>query len=435
MGKDLLTATEIMALKYKTIIFPTVSNPIFRDTYLYYDLFPQYKNVSVLERKTKTLKRVTSNYYTVEELRSNADIQSVIVGEDTLTKVENQDYDYTITISNTSNPIINVIPVNSLSNVEIIKDTANIVNGTNVNPSVGENIYNVKVISADKSTTTSVKVRVKSQIPVSLKDEIMKTTIITKAPTLTTSSNNTSDASGLYSSTATNTGDATYYFRGAVENNYVKFAGFAWRIVRINEDGTIRIVMQDGINDNTTYNFNSNYNNYSYMYYSNSEAKTTLESWYNNNIGNKQEYSKYVVTGNYYCEQAKTKYQSSWTSGSATMTVYSSYTPDFKCTTDGNGKGLVNSSVGLIAYDEVVYAGGYYNVANGYYYLHNSNTFWAISTSGLNSANAYIVYINGRGTITNNSVTNTHTIRPVLNLKVDTMVVGTGTSTDPFVVS
>ena len=71
MGKELLTVTEIISLKYKTIIFPTVSNPIFRDTYLYDDLFPIYKNVEVLDRKTKVLKRITSNYYTVEELRRN----------------------------------------------------------------------------------------------------------------------------------------------------------------------------------------------------------------------------------------------------------------------------------------------------------------------------------------------------------------------------
>lgn len=45
MGKELLTVTEIISLKYKTIIFPTVSNPIFRDTYLYSDLCPIYKNV------------------------------------------------------------------------------------------------------------------------------------------------------------------------------------------------------------------------------------------------------------------------------------------------------------------------------------------------------------------------------------------------------
>lgn len=71
MEKELLTVTEIISLKYKTIIFPTVSNPIFRDTYLYSDLFPIYKDVEALDRKTKVLKRITSNYYTVEELRRN----------------------------------------------------------------------------------------------------------------------------------------------------------------------------------------------------------------------------------------------------------------------------------------------------------------------------------------------------------------------------
>lgn len=76
MGKELLTVTEIIALKYKTIIFPTVSNPIFRDTYLYSDLFPEYKNVEVLDRETKVLKRITSNYYTVEELRKNYDVRN-----------------------------------------------------------------------------------------------------------------------------------------------------------------------------------------------------------------------------------------------------------------------------------------------------------------------------------------------------------------------
>ena len=78
---------------------------------------------------------------------------------------------------------------------------------------------------------------------------IFKNSIL--VPIARSSSNNTNDLNGLYKSTATNTGDATYYFRGAVENNYVKFAGQTWRIVRVNEDGTIRIIMQDGINNNT----------------------------------------------------------------------------------------------------------------------------------------------------------------------------------------
>ena len=34
----------------------------------------------------------------------------------------------------------------------------------------------------------------------------------------------------------------TYYYRGNVTNNYVSFAGFIWRIVRINGDGSIRLI-------------------------------------------------------------------------------------------------------------------------------------------------------------------------------------------------
>lgn len=34
----------------------------------------------------------------------------------------------------------------------------------------------------------------------------------------------------------------SYYYRGKVDNNYVSFAGFIWRIVRINGDGSIRLI-------------------------------------------------------------------------------------------------------------------------------------------------------------------------------------------------
>jgi len=50
---------------------------------------------------------------------------------------------------------------------------------------------------------------------------------------------------GLYSMaddyTAT-TGKQSYYFRGAVPDNYVKFGGFYWRIIRINGDGSLRMI-------------------------------------------------------------------------------------------------------------------------------------------------------------------------------------------------
>lgn len=57
--------------------------------------------------------------------------------------------------------------------------------------------------------------------------------------------NSDTNGKGLYY-TSTNTSDdkISYYFRGEVDNNYVNFAGFYWRIVRINEDGSIRLIYQ-----------------------------------------------------------------------------------------------------------------------------------------------------------------------------------------------
>jgi len=39
----------------------------------------------------------------------------------------------------------------------------------------------------------------------------------------------------------------SYYYRGANNYNYVDFAGFIWRIVRINGDGSVRIILDGGL--------------------------------------------------------------------------------------------------------------------------------------------------------------------------------------------
>ena len=298
---------------------------------------------------------------------------------------------------------------------------------------VGKNILPIRVIAEDGSEKIY-------NVNVTRKDDGInifgkKFEVIDAEPTLTTSSNNTSDASGLYASTETNTGKPTYYFRGNVENNYVSFAGVTWRIVRVNEDGTIRIVMQDGINSNARYAFNSSYNNYTYMYYTNSQAKTQLESWYQTNIGSKADLAKNVASGNYYCEQAKAKYDASWTSGSATMTTYNKYTPDFKCSSDGNGKGVVSANVGLLSYDEVLYAGGYYGKSNNSYYLYNNTYFWTMSPAGFASGRSLVWDVYTSGNIDDYYVNGTYAVRAVLNLTDDTLATGSGTSSDPFVVS
>ena len=262
----------------------------------------------------------------------------------------------------------------------------------------------------------------------SLKSEILAdNTLITATPTLNNTSVNTSDASGLYKMSVTNgfggsDGD-TYYFRGEVSNNYVDFAGMTWRIVRINEDGTIRLILNNGIND-TKYAYKSSNTSYSYVYYSNSDAKTKLQNWYSSNITGAN--ASKVSSGNYFCEAAKVTYPSYPSNiGSATLVSKYNYTPDLKCANDGNSKGKVNASVGLITYDEMVLAGSYSTAdssGNDKYYLYNNTQFWTMSPAGYNSNTAMVWKSEAGGRLSDNNTTVTNYIRPVINLKADTVV-------------
>ncbi len=363
-----------------------------------------------------------------DNLDTTNTLDSITVSDCTLDPVFNSaTTEYSCTVKNNiSSVTVNATATSSKSKVRGLgaKDLA-----------VGKNTLPIRVIAEDGSEKIyNVNITRKQAVQnVSIFGK--KFEVVDAEPTLTTSSNNTSDASGLYASTDTNTGKPTYYFRGNVENNYVSFAGFTWRIVRVNEDGTIRIVMQDGINSNANIAFNSNYNNYTYMYYTNSQSKTTLESWYQTNIGSKKDLASSVASGAYYCEQAKAKYSDSWTSGSATMTTYNKYTPDFKCIADGNGKGVVNASVGLLSYDEVVYAGGYRGQNNSNYYLYNNTYFWTMSPAGFSGSYSNVWYVKASGYINLNIVSSASAVRPVIILNADTLATGSGTSSDPFVIS
>ena len=302
---------------------------------------------------------------------------------------------------------------------------------------VGKNTLPIRVIAEDGSEKIyNVNVTRKADVASSISIFGKKYEVIDSKPTLTTSSNNTNDESGLYASTDTNTGNPTYYFRGNVENNYVSFAGQTWRIVRINEDGTIRIVMQDGINSNTEYQFNSNSNNYTYMYYTNSQAKTTLESWYQTNIGSKTNLASKVVIGNYYCEQAKSAYDGNYISDSgADMIFYPQYIPSFKCNLDKNKNGIVSANVGLLTYDEMVYAGGYGRAINNNYYLSTSYQSWTMSPAGVYSGTAHIWPLYTHSDYVYCSAEKSYALRPVINLKSNIKVSsGDGTKDSPFII-
>ena len=71
--------------------------------------------------------------------------------------------------------------------------------------------------------------------------EAAKTAIKAKGtPDFSKIAPNDTEEDGLYM-TEDDEGES-YYYRGAVKNNYVSFAGFIWRIIRRNGDGSVRMI-------------------------------------------------------------------------------------------------------------------------------------------------------------------------------------------------
>ena len=288
----------------------------------------------------------------------------------------------------------------------------------------------------------------------------------------------------------------SYYFRGAVTNNYVEFANKCWRIVRVGGDGSVKLILHndntagvanpcDSANNSanaafaryagTSYSsaFNTNSSNNAYVGFkygtvgasdyatthantNNSTILTNLETWYNNNLKtyadaiadtvwcndktnvtdttfNPYNYSN--VNGLGYAKNV-TYYGATQrlvsTSGSAGGTG-----PSLKC----NGElSKINSKVGLITADELAYAGyAAYGSGNTTTYLQENATdtwWWSLSPNGFNGGVAYVWLVGGSdGYFASSYVGDTGGVRPSISLKPSTNVTGNGTSEKPYVVN
>ena len=280
----------------------------------------------------------------------------------------------------------------------------------------------------------------------------------------------------------------TYYFRGAVTNNYVQFAGYYWRVVRINGDGSLRLIY-DGTSAHpngesstdrqiSTSAFNSSYNDNAYVGYmygqtgassysaahantNNSTIKTVVDNWYKTNIVDKGYSDK--VADVIYCNDRQIASDSGSYSGYGTLgygTNATVYAPTSRLITTGfswestqtikmtcsqkndaftvddtnKGNGALTYPVGLLTIDEALAGGGKGGTSNSNYYLYTGNYYWTMSPSDFNGTLAVEFFVNAHGYINNVNVDNTRGVRPVLSLKSDISVTGTGTQNDPFLV-
>ena len=305
------------------------------------------------------------------------------------------------------------------------------------------------------------------------------------------SNKNTTEA--LLASTEDDYG-TSYYFRGAVKNNYVQFANKCWRIVRVGGNGSVKLILH---NDNTagtanpcdpannsasaafarysgtTYKsaFNSSYNDNAYVGFkygtpgsstyeathantNNSTILTNLETWYTNNL---KTYADAIADTEWCNDKTNVTdttydpygwnpngygYGTNVTYYGATQRLVSKSNsaggtgPSLKC----NGElSKINSKVGLITADELALAGYAYGKGNTTTYLQENATdtyWWSLSPNGFSGSRAYVWDVGGSyGGFSSNFVSNTIGVRPSISLKSTTNVTGDGTSSSPFIIN
>ena len=269
----------------------------------------------------------------------------------------------------------------------------------------------------------------------------------------------------------------SYYFRGAVTNNYVEFANKCWRIVRIGGDNTVKLILH---NDNTSnasnpcsssnnsttvafahYNgsaytsaFNPSFDDNAYigfMYgiagsttYEETHANTNkstiltnLEKWYNNNLKTYES----VIDDNVFCNDKSIfgsglGYGTNQTYYGAYGRLYTNKTPSLKCNGDLS---KITSKIGLITADELAFAGYVCGVGGSHSYLQENATegvWWSLSPFGFGGDSVYVWDVYGvDGSLSVNYVNGDGGLRPYISLRSNTMISsGSGSSENPYVV-
>ena len=301
----------------------------------------------------------------------------------------------------------------------------------------------------------------------------IKDTLLAYYPTILTRTSFNSTVTNTTTGTIYKSADSSqydengevYYFAGNPTDNWVSFARFYWRIIRINGDGSIRLIYQ-GTSTNAngsetqigTSAFNSSYedNMYAgYMYKENqvhgsetsSTIKELLDDWYYENLFTN--YDDYINKEAGFCND---RTLSTGTGIGTTVTNYAAYyrlllnkTPAFKCGDEvndlytvaesGNGNNALTYPIGLITADEVSYAGGASDAENQSYYLYTGQTYWTMSPLFFEGFGINVFRIYPSGYLGADYVNRTYGVRPVINLRSDvTISSGNGTSGNPFVI-
>ncbi len=274
----------------------------------------------------------------------------------------------------------------------------------------------------------------------------------------------------------------SYYYRGSVKDNYIEFNNMCWRIVRIEGDGSIKIILaKEGLcssitssdsssalinNGTIVYGYKQDNSDYyaDYINY-NGGLYTTLKAWYTSSglenkqtqlknetwcLGGKDSYrynNETLLTDE---EVEDLKNRGSGYSYASGKRLLSKASATLKCS---SAEDSVTDYIGTITGDEIAYAGGKYDnsggtsgLSNKLYYLYDNaqSKYWSLSRYGclyMGHLNDMAFVVDDNGNLNAQPVNQggedyDSNVRPAVTLATGTSIIsgGDGTISNPYVV-
>ena len=272
----------------------------------------------------------------------------------------------------------------------------------------------------------------------------------------------------------------SYYYRGTPTNNYVKYAGFYWRILRINGDGSVRLVYvgnantidssanketilangYSGTDIHLSASFSGRYygDSIAYVGYkygstsssvyeeihqntTDSNIKKAIDTWYQNNMSDYTD----QLSDTLFCNDRSMVSDSFFRAGSninSKVTLKCAQQNDrFTVSDTTTGNGALTYPIAIPTADEYLLAGVRDGSYNKTFYLYAAGYTVTMTPAYVSTANSRyqpnMNMISANGNISQSAVNweSDVIMKPVINLKRGVLTSGTGTMNDPYMAS
>lgn len=214
-----------------------------------------------------------------------------------------------------------------------------------------------------------------------------------------------------------------YVFRGEYPNNYVKFSNQIWRIIKINEDGSIKLVYADKKTEKVVWDDRYNTDKSEYVGKNDFRLSRILEKLneiYLDDTYIENNDKKLLVKYNW-CIGKISENDTQISGFNSCDDIYS------------------DLYIGLLNIDEVLIPSLDENCKNiydqsctNYNYLYEINTGWTLNAS---SERSHIVFYSSYGAVYPKSASTSSSVRPVININGNVLYTsGNGTKETPYII-